>query len=44
MRLRARPDWSGYAPFRERWAAQEQALATTERTAERADIVLDNST
>ncbi|MCW0213986.1 MAG: hypothetical protein OJJ54_11565 [Pseudonocardia sp.] len=25
-RLRAREDWPGYAPFRERWSAQERAL------------------
>ncbi|MBW0102218.1 hypothetical protein [Pseudonocardia sp. KRD291] len=42
-RLRAREDWTGYAPFRARWSTQEQALAAAERTAERADVVLDNS-
>lgn len=41
-RLRARTDWSGYAPFRDRWAMQERALAAAERSAERADVVLDN--
>lgn len=40
--LHAREDWAGYAPFRERWSEQEQALAAAERSAERADVVLDN--
>lgn len=43
QRLRARPDWPGYAPFRDRWSAQEQALAATERTPARADLTLDNT-
>ncbi|TCK26887.1 uridine kinase family protein [Pseudonocardia endophytica] len=38
-RLRARDDWEVYAPFRERWRAQEAGLAGTDR---RADVVLDN--
>lgn len=42
QRLRARPDWAGYAPFRARWREQELALAAAERSAERADVVLDN--
>lgn len=42
QRLRARPDWAGYAPFRARWSEQEQALAAAERSAARADVVLDN--
>ncbi|MDN5916077.1 MAG: hypothetical protein L0I76_13400 [Pseudonocardia sp.] len=42
-RLHAREDWAGYAPFRARWSEQERALALAERSAERADIVLDNT-
>jgi hypothetical protein len=41
-RLRGRPDWPGYAPFRERWAAQEAAWHAAEDTAGRADLVVDN--
>ncbi|MBN9112606.1 MAG: hypothetical protein J0I34_27930 [Pseudonocardia sp.] len=41
-RLRARPDWPGYAPFRERWAAQETAWHARERTADHADLVIVN--
>ncbi|MGD9990246.1 uridine kinase family protein [Pseudonocardia sp.] len=41
-RLRARPDWPGYAPFRARWAAQEDAWHARERTRERADLVIVN--
>lgn len=41
-RLHGRADWPGYAPFRHRWAAQEQAFAAAERSAERADVVLDD--
>lgn len=41
-RLRAQRDWAGYAPFRDRWAEQEQRLAAAEHTPERADVVLDN--
>ncbi|AEA22921.1 hypothetical protein Psed_0658 [Pseudonocardia dioxanivorans CB1190] len=40
QRLRARADWPGYAPFRARWAAQEDAWHATERTAEHADLVV----
>lgn len=39
-RLRARDDWAVYAPFRDRWRAQETRLAGTDR---RADVVLDNA-
>lgn len=39
-RLRGRPDWPVYAPFRERWRAQEARLDGTDR---RADVVLDNA-
>ncbi|MET0187989.1 MAG: hypothetical protein ABW212_03255 [Pseudonocardia sediminis] len=42
-RLHAREDWAGYAPFRERWSEQEQALAAAEHSPERADVVLDNA-
>ncbi|MFC5995607.1 hypothetical protein ACFQE5_15435 [Pseudonocardia hispaniensis] len=42
-RLRARADWPGYAPFRTRWAAQEEAFHARERTRERADVIVDNS-
>lgn len=42
QRLRARPDWPGYAPFRERWAAQEDAWHAGERTAGHADLVIAN--
>ncbi|GEL20774.1 uridine kinase family protein [Pseudonocardia asaccharolytica] len=42
-RLRARADWTGYAPFRARWADQEASFQAREGTRERADIVVDNS-
>lgn len=42
-RLRARRDWPGYAPFRQRWSAQEQAWHDAEHTAALADVVVDNS-
>ena len=41
-RLRARGDWARYAPHRDRWAAQEDALFAVERPWERADVVVDN--
>jgi hypothetical protein len=41
-RLRARPDWAGYAPHRDRWAAQESALHGADRTWEHADVVVVN--
>lgn len=40
LRLHARDDWAVYAPFRDRWRAQEAGLAGTDR---RADVVLDNA-
>lgn len=39
-RLRTRPDWPGYAPHRELWAAQETAHFTADRTPEHADLIL----
>jgi hypothetical protein len=44
QRLRARGDWSRYAPHRARWAAQEEALFAAERPWERADAVVDGAT
>jgi hypothetical protein len=41
-RLRARRDWTRYAPHRARWVAQEQALFSAERPWEHADVVVDN--
>lgn len=34
-------DGAAYRPYWERWARQEAALFTTQRTAQRADVVLD---
>ena len=39
-RLRARADWPVYAPHRAGWEAQEQSLASRERTAAGADVVV----
>ena len=39
-RRRARADWPVYAPHRGAWEAQERALATRERTASAADVVV----
>ncbi|MFP5022587.1 nucleoside/nucleotide kinase family protein [Pseudonocardia phyllosphaerae] len=39
-RLHARPDWPGYAPFRDTWRRQELELAVRARTPQRADVVL----
>jgi uridine kinase len=36
-------DGAAYAPHWERWAHQEEALFAAERTAERADFVIDGS-
>ena len=41
-RLRARLDWTRYAPHRPRWIAQEEALFAAERPWEAADVVVDN--
>ena len=41
-RLRARRDWTRYAPHRTRWVAQEEALFSAERPWEHADVVVDN--
>ena len=41
-RLRARLDWTRYAPHRALWVAQEEALFAAERPWERADVVVDN--
>ena len=42
-RLRARVDWPRYAPYRDRWAAQEEAYFAEERPWERADAVVDGT-
>jgi len=42
-RLERRADWAAYAPFADRWADQEAALQAQAGTAERADLVIDNS-
>lgn len=42
-RLRARGDWPGYAPFRARWSAREEAFAAAESSADRADVVVHNT-
>lgn len=42
-RLRAREDWEAYAPFFDRWRAQEVALQSGAGTPARADLVVDNS-
>jgi hypothetical protein len=42
-RLEQRADWAAYAPHADRWARQEEALQATAGTAERADLVVDNS-
>ncbi|ALE85482.1 hypothetical protein XF36_21955 [Pseudonocardia sp. HH130629-09] len=39
-RLWERPDWPGYAPFRDGWRRAEQALARSGGAPERADLVL----
>lgn len=41
-RLRARLDWTRYAPHRARWVAQEEVLFAAERPWEHADVVVDN--
>ena len=41
-RLRARRDWTRYAPHRTR-GAQEEALFSAERPWEHADVVVDNA-
>jgi hypothetical protein len=41
QRLRARPDWSTYAPWADIWAAQEAALRAGEDPPERADAVVE---
>ncbi|GAA1840702.1 AAA family ATPase [Pseudonocardia ailaonensis] len=40
-RLRARPDWPGYAPHRAAFAHDEAAHFAVDRTAEHADLVVD---
>ncbi len=42
-RLRERADHATYAPFRDRWRAQEQALAAAEDLPGRAGLVLDTT-
>ena len=42
QRLRARLDWTRYAPHRARWVAQEEALFAAARPWERADVLVDN--
>ena len=42
-RLRERADHATYAPFRDRWRAQEQAHAAAEDLPARAGLVLDNT-
>ena len=42
-RLERRGDWDGYAPFADRWARQEAVLQAGAGTAERADLIVDNS-
>ncbi|HLI02219.1 MAG TPA: hypothetical protein VKV06_15630 [Acidimicrobiales bacterium] len=39
-RLEARPDWPGYAPFADRWSAQEEALRAGDDPAALADAVI----
>ena len=39
-RLRARADWSRYAPFREAWRRAEESLAAAEGSRERADVLV----
>lgn len=43
LRLRRRDDWCFYAPFADGWSRQESALQAASRTAERADVVIDNN-
>jgi hypothetical protein len=43
LRLERRGDWDGYAPFARRWARQETDIQSGASTAERADLVVDNS-
>ncbi len=42
-RLQAREDWAHYAPNFDRWSKQEWALQAGAGTADRADLVVDNS-
>lgn len=39
-RLRARPDWPGYAPYRDAWRRAEQDLAARGGSRERAGVLL----
>jgi hypothetical protein len=43
LRLERRDDWNVYEPFASNWARQESALQAGARTAERADVIVDNS-
>lgn len=43
LRVQRRPDWYFYGPFADGWSRQESALQAGSRTAERADVVVDNS-
>jgi cytidylate kinase len=44
LRVERRDNWYFYAPFADSWSRQERALQAESRTAERADVVIDNST
>ena len=41
-RLRARPDWTSYEPYAQRWAELEDRLYRTEQTRRHCDIVVEN--
>ena len=41
-RLHGREDWTAFAPFFDSWTAQESTLQEGARTAERADLIVDN--
>jgi len=43
LRLERRDDWYFYAPFADGWSRQESALQAASPTAQRADLVIDNS-